>query len=80
VAGQKCKFRDISGRGKTRKREIKGAEREMAKQMDPVCGMQVDEQTAAATSEHEGQTYYFCSAGCKTRFDQNPEQYTKKTQ
>lgn len=50
----------------------------MAKQTDPVCGMQVDEQTAAGKSEYEGQTYYFCSSGCKTRFDQNPEQYTKK--
>jgi YHS domain-containing protein len=70
----------MSGIGKTTKRENKGAEREMAKQTDPVCGMQVDEQTAAGKSEHEEQTYYFCSAGCKTRFDQNPEQYTKKTQ
>jgi YHS domain-containing protein len=32
---------------------------------DSVCGMQVDEQQAAGTSEHQGETYYFCSAGCK---------------
>ena len=51
----------------------------MAQQTDPVCGMQVDEQRAAGKSEHEGQTYYFCSTGCKTKFDQNPEQYTKKS-
>jgi P-type Cu+ transporter len=50
----------------------------MAQRTDPVCGMQVDEQKAAGNSEHEGQTYYFCSTVCKTRFDQNPEQYTKK--
>lgn len=43
---------------------------------DPVCGMQVDEKQAAAQSEHQGRTYYFCSPVCKERFEQNPEQYT----
>lgn len=43
---------------------------------DPVCGMQVDEQNAAARSEYEGQTFYFCSEGCKEKFEQNPEQYS----
>ena len=42
---------------------------------DPVCGMQVDEQSATAQLEHEGQTYYFCSQGCKEKFEQDPEQY-----
>jgi YHS domain-containing protein len=42
---------------------------------DPVCGMQVDEQQAVGKSEYQGQTYYFCSAGCKRQFDQNPERY-----
>lgn len=51
----------------------------MAQHTDPVCGMQVDEQKAAGKSEHKKQTYYFCSTGCKTRFDQNPEQYAKKS-
>lgn len=50
----------------------------MAQRTDPICGMQVDEQKAAGKSEYEGQTYNFCSPGCKTRFDQNPEQYAKK--
>ncbi len=44
----------------------------MAMQNDPVCGMQVDEQKAAG---HQGQTYYFCSQGCKRKFDENPERY-----
>lgn len=52
----------------------------MAQQTDPVCGMQVDKQTAAGKSGHEGQTYYFCSTGCKAKFDQNPEQYTNKAE
>jgi YHS domain-containing protein len=43
---------------------------------DPVCGMQVNEQQAAGKSEHQGETYYFCSAGCKQRFDQDPQRYT----
>ena len=46
---------------------------------DPVCGMQVDEKTAAGRSEYNGQTYYFCSAGCKKSFDKEPEKYVGKT-
>lgn len=42
---------------------------------DPVCGMDVQEAQAAGKSEHQGQTYYFCSAGCKQRFDQTPQQF-----
>ena len=44
---------------------------------DPVCGMQVDPAKAAGTSQYQGQTYYFCSKGCKTKFDANPGQYVK---
>jgi len=47
----------------------------MATQKDPVCGMQVEEKTAAGRSEYQGQTYYFCNPMCKTKFDQNPAQY-----
>jgi P-type Cu+ transporter len=43
---------------------------------DPVCGMQVNEQQVAGTSEYQGETYYFCSPRCKGQFDQNPECYT----
>ena len=42
---------------------------------DPVCGMDVDEETAAAVSECKGQTYYFCAPGCKRAFDKEPEKY-----
>jgi YHS domain-containing protein len=42
---------------------------------DPVCGMEVDMGKAAATSVHQGQTYYFCAVGCKKSFDQNPAKY-----
>ncbi len=42
---------------------------------DLVCGMDVDINKAAAKSEHQGKTYYFCAPGCKTEFDKNPNQY-----
>ena len=45
---------------------------------DPVCGMMIDEKTAAGKSEYQGRTYYFCATVCKTKFDQNPEQYLHK--
>jgi YHS domain-containing protein len=45
------------------------------KQRDPVCGMDVDPATAAATREHRGQTYYFCSAICRDDFDRDPKSY-----
>jgi Cu+-exporting ATPase len=45
---------------------------------DPVCGMMVDEKTAAGKSEYQGQTIYFCAAICKTRFDENPAKYMGK--
>jgi YHS domain-containing protein len=42
---------------------------------DPVCGMMVDEEKAAATSVYKGKTYYFCSLGCKVAFEKDPEKY-----
>jgi YHS domain-containing protein len=44
---------------------------------DPVCGMMINPDTAAATSAHRGQTFYFCASVCKTRFDADPRQYVK---
>ena len=37
--------------------------------VDPVCGMTVDPARAAGVSERDGVRYYFCSPGCKQRFD-----------
>jgi putative ABC transport system ATP-binding protein len=42
---------------------------------DPVCGMSVEEQNAAATLEHAGQTYYFCSRGCSWEFQESPARF-----
>ncbi len=42
---------------------------------DVVCGMDIDPATATGKSEYKGQTYYFCSPGCKRAFDKDPEKY-----
>jgi YHS domain-containing protein len=47
-------------------------------EIDPVCKMQVDPDKASGKSEHEGKSYYFCSPGCKKRFDANPAQYVAR--
>ena len=41
---------------------------------DPVCGMTVDRSTKFR-SDWQGRTYYFCGAGCKSRFDAEPEAF-----
>src|SRR6266446_10262780 len=44
-----------------------------AKQKDPVCGMDVDPANARYQAQHSGKEYFFCSAGCLTKFQANPE-------
>ncbi len=48
--------------------------------LDPVCGMKADSKSAAATYEHKGAAYYFCSPGCKAAFEKNPEKYLEPHQ
>lgn len=36
---------------------------------DPVCGMEVDPEETEYTMDHDGTTYYFCSASCMESFD-----------
>ncbi len=43
--------------------------------IDPVCGMNVDPASAEHRSVHDGQTYYFCSRGCKESFDKDPAKF-----
>lgn len=42
---------------------------------DPICGMMVEKGKAKHKSEFHGQTFYFCCAGCKQKFEQSPERY-----
>jgi P-type Cu+ transporter len=46
---------------------------------DPVCGMEVTPETAVGAWEHDGTTYYFCSAGCLERFREDPERFLHLT-
>jgi xanthine dehydrogenase accessory factor len=45
------------------------AQLQRAEAIDPICGMTVDVATARYTSVRDGETYYFCCAGCKATFD-----------
>ncbi len=45
---------------------------------DPICGMEVEPEEAAATYEYMGKTYYFRAVGCKDRFAQNPDKYVEE--
>ena len=47
----------------------------MAMVTDPVCGMRIDSDDAAATAEYEGKTYYFCSQVCHEAFVADPASY-----
>ena len=47
-------------------------------QRDPVCQMDMDEQTAAEQSTYQGKTFYFCSPGCREAFARDPGQYLPK--
>ena len=42
---------------------------------DPVCGMSVDPATSKHRFEHQGQTFHFCSAGCRSKFAADPAKY-----
>ncbi len=48
------------------------AEQGPAEVTDPVCGMTVTADASSYPLEHEGQTYYFCCAGCRRSFQENP--------
>ncbi len=43
--------------------------------VDPVCHMQVGQDTAARTLSYEGETYYFCNVNCAVKFSRQPEHY-----
>jgi Cu+-exporting ATPase len=46
---------------------------------DPVCGMTIDPHATGHHTEHQGDTYYFCSAGCQGRFVADPGRYLHGT-
>jgi Cu+-exporting ATPase len=44
-------------------------------EIDPVCGMSVQPESAAGSHIYEGKTYYFCSVGCLNKFRSDPAPY-----
>ena len=46
--------------------------------IDPVCGMTVDPAKSPHRHSHEQKTYYFCSAGCRRAFENDPAAYLKR--
>ena len=63
---------DVTGR--------KAQQRETGIQHDPVCGMEVVPQAAAAERTLDGQRYVFCSKACVERFDADPLKYALHVQ
>ena len=49
----------------------------LAEAVDPVCGMTVTPSASALSAVHDGSTYYFCCAGCKRAFTDNPAAFDK---
>jgi YHS domain-containing protein len=46
---------------------------------DPVCGMTVDRKAGKPTSVYADRTWFFCGAGCKARFDADPESFSSRS-
>lgn len=51
---------------------VRSKENTMAR--DPVCGTECDPRTSDRV-DYQGETFYFCSPGCKEEFERNPERY-----
>jgi Cu+-exporting ATPase len=47
--------------------------------VDPVCGMKVDPEATAHHATFQGAAFHFCSAGCRAKFEAEPERYASKT-
>jgi len=49
----------------------------IAEAVDPVCGMTVMPGASGMPLEHDARTYYFCCAGCRRTFEEDPDSYIK---
>ncbi len=47
--------------------------------IDPVCGMRVDPNKAAASENYLGQQYFFCAKRCQAKFKADPATYAGRT-
>src|SRR5258708_4071282 len=46
-----------------------------ARVRDPVCGMTVDPARSRHRFDYRGETFHFCSAGCRAKFAADPQKY-----
>jgi P-type Cu+ transporter len=44
---------------------------------DPVCGMKINDKNPEFQAELDGRSYVFCSAQCKQKFEESPEEYAE---
>jgi P-type Cu+ transporter len=44
---------------------------------DPVCGMKIDDKNPEFQTQFDGRKYVFCSAECKEKFVQEPEEFVE---
>jgi len=69
-------FADLPAPGTNEKRTEKALDAAV-EALDPVCGMTVTTDATAMPFTHDGVTYYFCCAGCRRTFEENPDAYIK---
>jgi xanthine dehydrogenase accessory factor len=62
----------LRAKGELGPKEVEAPPSELHEALDPICGMTVKVAGARYVSAHEGRTFYFCSAGCKARFEADP--------
>jgi YHS domain-containing protein len=56
---------------------LRKAEKGEQMAVDPVCGMEINEQDSTISGTYNGKTFHFCSEQCKQKFQANPEQFAE---
>jgi Cu+-exporting ATPase len=51
----------------------------MRRQIDPVCGMEVEESYEAVRYLYHDKTYFFCALSCRKQFERSPENYLENS-
>ena len=46
--------------------------------VDPICHRKIDEMKRFVTCLYRDRVYYFCSDHCRTKYMENPDQYSQK--
>jgi xanthine dehydrogenase accessory factor len=65
-------------RGNAKAGHAKAADRRPEAAQDPVCGMTVTVTPGSRPLRHDGADYYFCCAGCRLAFEEDPDAYLKR--